>query len=509
MKALLDQVLQKVADLEIDASSVPDISISASLAELCLHLAHVFASAGVGSVGSQVILVHDGVAKFCADSSRSSAPQNVMDVLQRCVTEGFEQSRAGNPTLQTKSVVVCELSPSHGFPESTALATQAAAASLAQRILAFGQERLVVIAIGSGSLVDVTKHAVWTVEQSGARIDFSVVPTALTVTAFTSAFAVLGDEGHKVTYPSRLPDRTLFVLPILAAAPHDLTLAGIGDLAAGFVSYADWYLASELGLAQDYNPKAAALMVELQRSLLPGTSIGENGQSLPECACILAAAGIAMNVGASSAPQSGGEHATSHVIDLLRHFSGRPKWLHGLQVGLTAQFSCSLYDWLRYIEFIPAARVMRFTQAEIAEVVERTFWQAPFSGNPMEFTHASERQRWIHARRAALEAELARIQAEAWTKAQAWEGVHSRIHALQEKWPEILSEIDKLTITPTEFEMLARHWRLPLFAEAMTPPGHVAEVRWALRFSVFFRRRFGIQDLVFWLGEDPVLAAAI
>jgi hypothetical protein len=127
----------------------------------------------------------------------------------------------------------------------------------------------------------------------------------------------------------------------------------------------------------------------------------------------------------------------------------------------------------------------------------------------MEFVCAAERQAWIDAHRTLLDTELARIQAEAWTKAQGWTGVHARIHAVQERWPQIMADIEKLTISPNEFEQLARRWELPLFAEAMTPPGHVAEVRWALRFSVFFRRRFGIQDLVFWLGEDPVLAAAI
>jgi glycerol dehydrogenase-like iron-containing ADH family enzyme len=500
----LDRVLQKVADLGIDPSNVPELFLIQSATELCARLSAVLDQVSRASANAQIVLVHDGVSKVCLHSSPSGAQRDVMDFVQECLG----QSLLGHPSLQKRDVVVLELSPAHGFPESRSLATQAAAAELAQRVLANGKA-LVVIAIGSGSLVDVTKHAVWIAEQSGAEVDFSVVPTALTVTAFTSAFAVLGDEGHKVTRASRLPDRTLFVLPILEGAPKELTRAGVGDLAAGFVSYADWYLASELGLAHDYNPKAVALMGDLQRYLLPGAVSMDNGQSMQELACILAAAGIAMNVGASSAPQSGGEHATSHVIDLLRHLSGRERWLHGLQVGLTSQFSCSLYEWLRDLEFIPAARIMRFSKNELEEIVERTFWLAPFTGSPMEFASAADRQVWIDAHRTVLDAELARIQAEAWSKAQDWAGVHARIHAVQERWPQVRAEIEKLTISPKECEQLALRWQLPLFAEAMSPPGHVAEVRWALRFSVFFRRRFGIQDLVFWLGEDPVLAAAI
>jgi glycerol-1-phosphate dehydrogenase [NAD(P)+] len=501
----LDRVLRKVADLGIDPSCVPELFLIQSATEFCARLSAVLDRVSRASADAQIVLVHDGVSKVCLEPSLTGAHRDVMEFVQECLG----QSLVGYPALHKRDVVVLELSPKHGFPESRALATQAAAADLAQRLLAIGRDALVVVAIGSGSLVDVTKHAVWIAEQAGAEIDFSVVPTALTVTAFTSAFAVLGDEGHKVTHASRLPDRTLFVLPVVEGAPKELTRAGVGDLAAGFVSYADWYLASELGLAHDYNPKAGSLMGDLQRSLLPGSVTVDEGQSMQELACILAAAGIAMNVGKSSAPQSGGEHATSHVIDLLRHLSGRERWLHGLQVGLTTQFSCSLYDWLRTIEFIPAARVMRFAQDELAEIVERTFWLAPFTGTPMEFVCAAERQAWIDAHRTLLDTELARIQAEAWTKAQGWTGVHARIHAVQERWPQIMADIEKLTISPNEFEQLARRWELPLFAEAMTPPGHVAEVRWALRFSVFFRRRFGIQDLVFWLGEDPVLAAAI
>ena len=65
-----------------------------------------------------------------------------------------------------------------------------------------------VVVLGSGTVTDVTKHAVYEFErETGNRLSLTVIQTANSVCAFTSGLAVVTTGGVKRTVPSRLPDR--------------------------------------------------------------------------------------------------------------------------------------------------------------------------------------------------------------------------------------------------------------------------------------------------------------
>lgn len=471
-----------------------------------------------GGAPLRVVLCHDGVAKFMTgDRSDKAASGGVCSV-----TEFVAQTLVSlSPKM---SLQIAKLCPEQGYPPSLELATEESCARLARALSLPGLAPDVVIACGSGSLTDVVKHAVFTIRSSSSSGGaggpalcpaFWVVPTALTVTAFTSRFAVLGEEGHKVTKPSALADAVLFCGPIVSGAPKVLSAAGAGDLLAGAVSYADWYVASALGLASDYRPEPARLMMPFHNALFSEaqeTAPDQHGHAFAQAETLaeaLAAAGIAMNLGGSSAPQSGGEHAVSHVLDLLRHLSGRPRTAHGLQVALAAAATAAMHDWLDGVDFVPAGRVVRLEPAEVQELVERTFWLAPFSGSPAEFANVEQRKQWTEAKQAVLDSSCQRFVAAAQAKAEAWQQLYGRIGSLQEAWHEIQTERGRLAVPAARVSAALGRWGLPQCAEELDPPAHVAELRWAVRMSVFFRARFGIQDLVFFLGEDPVLAAAL
>ena len=85
-----------------------------------------------------------------------------------------------------------------------------------------------VVALGSGTVCDVAKHASLLAErEDGTQIVLVLVPTAASVTAFTSSLAVLLVDGVKRTRPSRFPDAVLCDLEILASAPPAMTRAGL------------------------------------------------------------------------------------------------------------------------------------------------------------------------------------------------------------------------------------------------------------------------------------------
>src|SRR5262249_10448985 len=81
-----------------------------------------------------------------------------------------------------------------------------------------------VLAVGSGSVVDVCKEATGLVEREGGhRPALVLFPTANSVTAFGSSLAVLLKAGAKRSFPGRYPDAVVLDLPTLAAAPPAMT----------------------------------------------------------------------------------------------------------------------------------------------------------------------------------------------------------------------------------------------------------------------------------------------
>lgn len=473
-----------------------------------------------GSQG-KLLIIHDGV------------PKHLMD--DRCRNGIETHARAGNSGLELgallnqlcsgsglENVIIFVLDPSNGFPRPENLAsfeiTERVAAVVAE------EEPAAVLVLGSGSVTDVVKHALFRADLNSVKL--WVLPTALTVTAYTSRFSVLEKSQIKQTHDSRRADRVIFALDLLSGAPRDLQNAGLGDLLGGLVSYADWRLAHLLGQST-FRAQAYELMKEMNRTFLPdapsvpdaggeadevssGLRVRLPSEGLPvqRIAAALSAAGVAMNLGGSSAPQSGGEHGVSHVLDFLRSTSRRLKWSHGLQVALATDCSCSFYDSLRVNDFIPFNRLWVPEADELEALVCRIFSEAPFLGGS-EFSDLSRRDAFWEENGSVLEESVRHFLAVAADKRRAWLGIRADFGEFQKKWERHRTDLLASVPTQASYSSAMRYWGLPLSPEEMSPPGTSQEFRWALRFSPFYRLRFGIQDLLFFLGEDPAIVAAI
>ncbi len=205
------------------------------------------------------------------------------------------------------------------------------------------------IALGSGTVTDITKHAAYLYDQrhpEQPRLVYICIPTANSVTAYAANMAVLLKDGVKRTLPSRFPTAIIADLRVLASAPKAMTLAGLGDCCARFVAYGDWYLASALGFVDFYSEIPLLLLNNLDTILLEAASgIGQRtykGEAILARALLLA--GIAQSVVNMSAPISGTEHVTSHILDMIAAHYHRGLALHGAQVGVATLTAARLYQ---------------------------------------------------------------------------------------------------------------------------------------------------------------------
>jgi glycerol-1-phosphate dehydrogenase [NAD(P)+] len=186
------------------------------------------------------------------------------------------------------------------------------------------------VAVGSGTLTDVVRYAA-----HGAGQDFFSVPTAASMDGYSSGVAALERDGVKLTLPAR-PPTAIFADPrIAAAAPVELTRAGIGDLLAKTTARVDW-LAAHLLYGEDW--RALDPLPELD----VGALVAGEVDAIAVLLRALIESGLAIAAVGSSRPASGCEHQASHFWDLLAGRGARSRALHGLQVGYATGFAMRL-----------------------------------------------------------------------------------------------------------------------------------------------------------------------
>ncbi len=341
-----------------------------------------------------------------------------------------------------------------------------------------------VVALGSGTVCDVAKHACLTAErEDGARTTLVLVPTAASVTAFTSSLAVLLVDGVKRTRPSRFPDAVLCDLQTLAAAPAAMTRAGLGDCVARFISYGDWYLAHQLGLVDRYSETPLAMMgADLDDVYLEHAPLVAQGT--PEGLAFLVRqvllAGLAQSIVRISTPLSGTEHVVSHVLDMGAHAWGRATALHGAQVGIATPLAARAYELL-HERFDPGQpRPVPPAPADVEALIRERFAVLDPTG---------------------------RMAAECWRdyqkKLALWAAAEARFDDVRARWDgDVGPRLRELVRPAATIREILRRVGHPLAFEELDPPIPTEQARFALSNAHLIRERFVIGDLLWWLGLD-------
>ena len=344
---------------------------------------------------------------------------------------------------------------------------------------------MALIAVGSGTVTDIAKHAAYVYDQQHPeqpRIVYICCPTANSVTAYAANMAVLLKDGVKRTIPSRFPTAIIADLRVLASAPKTMTMAGVGDCCARFVAYGDWYLASVLGLVDFYSEVPLALLDNLDTILLEYASgIGQRshaGEAVVARALLLA--GIAQSIVNVSAPISGTEHVISHVLDMIADYFHRPLALHGAQVGVATLTAAQLYqNFLN--DFDPHAvnfNACYPNNEQLQAHIHQLF-------QPVDPSGAMARECWSDYSK----------------KLTLWRRNRERFEQFCQEWhtthrPKLAS----LVGAPNVVYQILSQAGAPLTPQELEPPISRKEYDFAVRSGHFIRQRFVLGDLLYYLG---------
>jgi glycerol-1-phosphate dehydrogenase [NAD(P)+] len=290
-------------------------------------------------------------------------------------------------------------------------------------------------------------------------------------------------DGVKRTLPSRYPDALGCDLETLRDAPYAMTAAGVGDLLAGGVSFADWYLAHSLGLDDAYTPPAETLMGPLDETLLDLADQVRTRdlQAMAVLAKLIGLAGISMSLSHATTPLSGFEHVSSHVLDMMAEAAHRPLAVHGAQVALATVRVAASYGLL----------LREFNPGTIR-------WEACFPEPTAMRSRVSDVFSSIDPTGDAGE--------ECWRdyaiKLDAWRGRQANLSACMADWPGIRGELARRVWPVQTLRQIIRAAGLPDRFEALEPPIAESQARQAFLSAHWIRRRFTLGDLLFFIGWD-------
>jgi glycerol-1-phosphate dehydrogenase [NAD(P)+] len=187
----------------------------------------------------------------------------------------------------------------------------------------------VLYAVGGGLTADAAKYF-------ASRLDLPLVvlPTALSVDAFLTAASGIRRDGCVHYIPTKVPERLVLDLDVIAAAPAWIRAAGITDVLSIATGCWDWKFAHERGQnppGMEFIPWAFDIAQSILRGALDcaeaaGRGDREGLKSLYDC---LAMEVQLCNQIGHARPEEGSEHYFAYCAE---QFTG-PGWPHGDLVG--------------------------------------------------------------------------------------------------------------------------------------------------------------------------------
>ena len=206
-------------------------------------------------------------------------------------------------------------------------ADQAHVDAVKQRL---GQEDLVAVAIGAGSLNDIVKLASYECEKP-----YCCVPTAPSVDGYTSPNAPITIQGFKQTIPCAPPQLVIADVTVLRNAPMAMISSGYGDMVAKITGGADWLIADALGVEAVDRKVWDLVQLPLRGRIgSPKALIARDPVAIDDVFSGLVETGLAMLLFGNSRPASGSEHLLSHVWEMKGLSFGGELVSHGHKVAM-------------------------------------------------------------------------------------------------------------------------------------------------------------------------------
>jgi glycerol-1-phosphate dehydrogenase [NAD(P)+] len=350
-------------------------------------------------------------------------------------------------------------------------------ASIRARFEAAGQP-LLPIAVGSGSINDLTKRAAHEV-----GLPYIAVATAASMDGYSASGAALIHNGVKQTFGCSAPVAVIADLDVLCAAPLPMTASGYGDLLGKVTAGADWIVADAFGI-EPIVPDVWEMVQGPLPAMIADPARYQAGDpaAIEELFLGLIMTGLAIQVSGSTRCASGSEHQFSHLWEMrgLEHKGELVS--HGSKVGFGSIFSTALYERLLAHDW---------TSFDVDAAVEKWPSLAEMEAGILTMDDSS-----TLIERALEECRAKHVDAAT---------LHERLARLREVWPELRERLEGQLMSA---EQIREHL---VAGGGPTEPHQIGltldQVRASYQAARRIRRRYTVYDLVYEMGVFDDLIA--
>ena len=205
-----------------------------------------------------------------------------------------------------------------------------------------------VVVVGGGTLMDFGRYSAWKL-----GIPFVAIPTIVSSDGFTADICSIIIDGQKKSIPMQAADAVICDMNVIAGAPMFLTIAGVQDIMAKYVSIADWkiaHLVSGEYFCQrvcDMAQEALDIMVRCAHELAEGKK-----PDLEAMAYTQMLSGLTMQILSNSRAASGAEHLVAHLVEMKPRGFENAHGMHGECVGIGTLMCAEAYHKLAERESI-------------------------------------------------------------------------------------------------------------------------------------------------------------
>ncbi|MET1032236.1 sn-glycerol-1-phosphate dehydrogenase [Domibacillus tundrae] len=269
------------------------------------------------------IIIERDAFKQCANYAADKKWENILIVADEKTQKAAGDSLTEQLHAKSLAVRTCLIEPDQNGD------VKADEVSIMQALIDINKETDVLIAVGSGTIHDITRFC-----SDKTGIPFVSIPTAPSVDGFTSVGAPLIVRGMKKTFKAVSPHALFADISVLMNAPDEMIAAGFGDMLAKFTSLADWKFGHATA-GEPYSEEAAAITERVLNQCVENVDqiSGKEEEGIRILMDALIESGIAMLMFGQSHPASGGEHHLSHYWEMNFIREGRPQVLHGAKVA--------------------------------------------------------------------------------------------------------------------------------------------------------------------------------
>ncbi len=205
-----------------------------------------------------------------------------------------------------------------------------------------------IVVVGSGTLMDFGRYSAHKL-----GIPFVAIPTLVSSDGFTANICSIIIDGQKKSIPMQSADAVICDLDIVSGAPAFLTVSGVQDILAKYISLADWKIAhlvsGEYFCQRVYDMAQDALdtMVKCAHDLRDGKPADFEAMAYAQML-----SGLTMQILSHSRAASGAEHLIAHLVEMKPRGFENAHGMHGECVGVGTIICAEEYHKLAQHETI-------------------------------------------------------------------------------------------------------------------------------------------------------------